>query len=99
MSTEIGEQTTLGEVYMASLIRAQLRLAVGVLLILAVLLGGLPVMLVLEPVLSDVSVLGIPLPWLLLGVLVHPVLIGGAYLYVRTAERNEHDFSDLVERS
>jgi hypothetical protein len=30
---------------------------------------------------------------------VHPVLIGGAWFYVRQAERNEHDFADLVERS
>ena len=87
----------LGDVYMRSLVRLQLRLAVGVCLIMAVLLGGLPLMLVLEPELSDVDVRGIPLPWLLLGVVVYPVMIGAAWLYVRQAERNERDFADLVQ--
>jgi hypothetical protein len=94
---EIDEQTILGEVYMRSLVRLQLRLAIGVCLIFAVLLGGLPLILTLEPQLSDVHVLGLPLPWLLLGVVVYPVLIAAAWLYVRQAERNERDFSELVQ--
>jgi len=96
---DIGEQTVVGEVFMASLIRSQLRLAVGVLLICAVLVGGLPLLFVLEPGLAEVALLGFPLPWVLLGVAVHPALVVGAWLYVRQAERNETDFADLVERS
>ena len=88
---------SLGDVYMRSLVRLQLRLAIGVCLIMAVLLGGLPLLLVLEPELSDVEVRGIPLPWLLLGVVVYPVLVGAAWLYVRQAERNERDFAELVQ--
>ncbi|MDQ1619556.1 MAG: hypothetical protein QOE19_2125 [Actinomycetota bacterium] len=84
---------------MGSLLRTQLRLAVGICLIFAVLLGGLPLLFAIEPGLADVRVLGVPLPWLLLGVLVHPVLIGGAWFYVRQAERNERDWVELVERS
>ena len=99
VSREIGEQTPIGVVYMASLVRIQLRLAIGVLLIFAVLLGGLPLLLVLEPELAEVHLFGLPLTWLFLGVLVHPVLILGGLFYVRQAERNEHDFADLVERS
>jgi len=94
---EIDEQTILGEVYMRSLVRLQLRLAIGVCLIFTVLLGGLPLILTLEPQLSDVHVLGLPLPWLLLGVVVYPVLIAAAWLYVRQAERNERDFAELVQ--
>ena len=94
---EIDEQTLVGDVYMRSLVRLQLRLAIGVCLIFAVLLGGLPLMLTLEPELADVHVLGLPLPWLLLGVVVYPVLIAAAWLYVRQAERNERDFSELVQ--
>jgi hypothetical protein len=41
--------------------------------------------------------LGLPLPWLLLGVVVYPVLIAAAWLYVRQADRNERDFSELVQ--
>jgi hypothetical protein len=96
VSREIGEQTIVGEVYMGSLVRVQLRLAIGILLIFTVLLGGLPLLLVAEPQLADVQVLGLPLPWVLLGAVVHPVLVLGGLLYVHQAERNEHDFSEVV---
>jgi hypothetical protein len=94
---EIDEQTILGVVYMRSLVRIQLRLAIGVCLIFAVLLGGLPLVLTLQPELSEVHLLGLPLPWLLLGVVVYPVLVGAAWFYVRQAERNERDFSELIQ--
>ena len=96
VSSEIGEQTVVGDLYMGSLVRVQLRLAIGVLLIFTVLLGGIPLLLVVEPQLADVRVVGIPLPWLLLGFVVHPALIAGGLLFVRQAERNEHDFSEAV---
>jgi hypothetical protein len=99
VSREIDELTVVGEVYMQALVRTQFRLGMGVCLSLAVLLGGLPLLFVLQPSLADVRVLGLPLPWLVLGVLVYPVLVGGAWLYVRAAERNEKDFVELVERS
>ena len=94
---EIDEQTIVGEVYMRSLVRLQLRLAVGVCLIFAVLLGGLPILFTLEPGLSKTHWLGVPLPWLLLGVVVYPVLVVTAWFYVRQAERNERDFTELVQ--
>ncbi len=97
MRREIDEQTIVGDVYMRSLVRLQLRLAVGVCLIFAVLLGGFPLLLALQPQLASVHVLGLPLPWLLLGVLVYPSLVVAAWLYVRQAERNERDFADLVQ--
>ncbi len=96
VSHEIGEQTIVGEVYMRSLVRIQLRLAIGVLLIFAVLLGGLPLLLLAEPGLADAQVAGIPLPWMRLGVVDYPGLIAGGVFYVREAERNEHDFSEVV---
>jgi hypothetical protein len=96
VSSEIGEQTVVGDIYMGSLVRVQLRLAVGVLLIFTVLLGGIPLLLAVEPQLAGVRVFGLPLPWLLLGFVVHPVLVVGGLLYVRQAERNEHDFSEAV---
>ena len=94
---EIDEQTIVGDVYMRSLVRLQLRLAIGVCLIFAVLLGGLPLLLVLEPELASVHLLGLPVPWLLLGVVVYPVLVLAAWFYVRQAERNEREFSELVQ--
>ena len=84
---------------MRALLRTQLRLPLGVCLTFAVLLGGLPMLFVVQPSVSEVHVLGLPLPWLVLGVLVYPALIAGAWFYVRAAERNEQDFVELVERS
>jgi hypothetical protein len=34
-----------------------------------------------------------------LGLLVHPALLLGGVVYLRTAERHERDFHELVDRS
>ncbi|WP_426563906.1 hypothetical protein ACPPVT_21425 [Angustibacter sp. McL0619] len=95
---EIDEQTDLGEVYMRSLLRSQLRLALSVLAALSVLLGGLPLLFAVAPSVADAHLFGLPLPWLLLGVLVYPMLWLAARFYVRQAERNEAEFADVLER-
>lgn len=43
--------------------------------------------------------LGIGLPWVLLGVVVFPVFVLAGWFYVRQAERSEREFAELVERS
>jgi O-antigen/teichoic acid export membrane protein len=95
---EIDEQSAVGEVYMRSLVRTQLRLALLVCAVFGLLLGGLPLLFRLLPGTRTVHVLGIPLPWLLLGVVVYPCFVLGGWLYVRAAERTERDFADLLER-
>ena len=97
-ASEIDAQTDLGEVYMSSLVRSQLRLAVLVLAALAVLVAGLPLLFTVAPALVDVHVVGVPLPWLLLAGGVYPFLLLLGWLYVRAAERNERDFAEVVER-
>jgi hypothetical protein len=94
---DIDEQTALGEVYLGSLLREQLALAVRVLGALALTVGGLPLLFHLFPDLADVHLLGLPLAWLLLGVLVYPWLVLLGLRYVRRAERNEHDFALLLQ--
>jgi hypothetical protein len=96
--SEIDAQTELGAIYMASLLRTQLRLAAVVLTLVGVLLGGLPLLFHLAPSLKTVHVAGMPLPWVLLALLVYPFLLGLGWLYVRRAERNERAFADVVER-
>jgi len=97
VTTEIDEQTGLGEVYMAALMRAQLRLSVTVLVAAAFLLGILPVLFLAVPVTRELHVWLVPLPWLILGVLVYPVVALAARYYVRHAEAIERDFADLVD--
>ena len=99
VAREIDAQTGVGEVFVRSLVATQRRLALLVLGVVAVLIGGLPAMFALFPALGSTQVLGIPLPWLLLGGLVYPALVALGWFYVRQAERVEREFSDLVERS
>ena len=97
-ASEIDAQTDLGEVYMTSLLRSQLRLALLVLAALGVLIAGLPLLFTFLPGLAEVHVLGMPLPWVLLAFVVYPFLVLLGWLYVRAAERNERDFTEVVER-
>ncbi|WP_309647203.1 hypothetical protein [Nocardioides sp.] len=93
---DIDDETRLGSVYLGSLLREQLRLAARTILVLVVTVGSLPLAFRVVPGLSDVTLLGIPLAWLLLGGLVYPFLVLLGWRYVRRAERNERDFADLL---
>ena len=95
----LDEQDLVGELLVRSLVRAQLLLALRLLTVLAVLLGGLPLLFAVVPATRDLVVLGLPLPWLVLGVLVYPALVVGGAVHLRLAERHERDFVELVERS
>jgi hypothetical protein len=93
---EIDAETALGEVFMRSLLREQLFLAMRILLALGLTLGMLPLLFHLFPSLGDVQVGSMPLAWLLLGVLAYPWLVVLGWLYIRRAEGHERDFADLV---
>jgi hypothetical protein len=92
---EIDESTGIGEVYIRSLVRSQLRAALTVVTTLMLTLGALPIVFWLLD-LSELTVLGIPLAWIVLGVAVYPGLFLLGWLYVRQADRSERDFAALV---
>lgn len=94
---ELRAMTPIGALYLRSLIRSQLRLSFVVLAGLGLAIGLLPVLAVVSPKVVHVRVLGLPLPWLVLGVLVFPAMVGAAAWYVRAVERTEQQFIDLVE--
>jgi hypothetical protein len=98
LARDIDEQTHLGEVYMEGLMQAQLRLAARVLGLGATGLGGLPLLFAAVPATRVMEVAGIPLPWLVLAVAVYPVALLVARHYVRSSERIERDFSEVVAR-
>lgn len=95
-AADIDAGTRLGGVYMRSLLREQLRLAIYVLTVTALTIGLLPLLFHLVPALSDVRLIGMPLGWLLLGVVVYPALVALGWAYVWRAERNERDFAEIV---
>ncbi|MDQ6716609.1 MAG: hypothetical protein M3Z83_10920 [Actinomycetota bacterium] len=93
---ELAEQTGLGEVYLSALLRAQLRLSLTVLLGMGVVVLGVPAVFVLVPTTRSIEVGPVPLPWLVIGVLIYPVVVVAARIYVRQAERIEREFVDLM---
>lgn len=93
---DIDADTRLGGIYLGSLLRAQLGLAARVLGVLVLTVGSWPLLFHLWPELAAVRVAGVPLGWLVLGVLVYPLLLGLGWWYVRRAERNERDFAELM---
>lgn len=97
VSDEVAQQSAVGEVMVRSLIRSQLRLAL-------VVTAGFMASLLLcwgltrwIPLFSDWRILGVPVPWLILGVGVYPVIGACAWLYVRAATKNENQYRDLVD--
>jgi hypothetical protein len=98
VAREIDAQTGVGDAFMKSLIRSQLRLALLLLGVLALFVGALPLLFAYAPAVRETEVAGVPLPWVVLGALVYPVLWALGWFYVHQAERIEEDFSESVER-
>lgn len=94
---DLDEQTALGDVYLRGLMRAQLRLSLAVLALTALGLAALPVVLALVPATQGTTVVGVPFPWLVLGVAVYPAAWVLARWYARQSERLEADFAEVVE--
>ena len=93
---EIDAGTELGRVFMRSLLREQLVLALQVLAALVLTVGVLPLAFHLVPSLGDARVGQMPIAWFLLGIVTYPWLVLLGWLYIRRVESNERDFADLV---
>ncbi|WP_063062527.1 hypothetical protein [Nocardia sienata] len=92
---EVAEQTEIGEALIGGLIRAQLGLALSCGLVIALLLAALPLLFGVTAV-AETVVLGIRLPWLVLGGAAYPLLWLTGRVYLRLSERNENDFLELT---
>jgi hypothetical protein len=95
---ELEEQTSYGEELVRQFIRIQLKTAVRLWSTAVLLLASLPALFHFLPHLATVTVAGVRLPWLLLGIVPFPLLFGFGYWYNVKAERNERDFVDMVEK-
>lgn len=92
----MAEQSDVGELFVRSLIRSQLRLSAVVASGFLVILVGIPVLFSVFPAIHTWTIATVPVPWFLLGLGIYPVVIGCAVLYVRSAGRIEQRFRDLV---
>ena len=95
-SREAAQDSEVGQVFVRSLIRSQLRLALVVAGGFLLILAAFPLILIAVPGLADTRIAGIPFDWLLLGIGIYPVIGLSAWLYVRTAARNEARYRDLA---
>jgi hypothetical protein len=94
---ELEEQTGVGEEWVRQLMRAQLLLAIRLILLTVVILGSIPVTFLLVRSLGTISVFGLRLPWLLLGFAVYPFFVAVAWSYNRSADHNEREFTEMVQ--
>lgn len=94
---ELEDQTGVGEVLVRQLVGMQLGLASRLMLLTVVVLGSIPLAFLLVPSLGTVSVLGLRLPWLVLGLAVYPFFVAVAWFYNRSVDRNEQDFAEMAE--
>ena len=88
-----------GEALRSGLIVDQMRVALRFALLGGLTLGVLPLLFNLVPELGTLSILGLRLPWLVLGIMVYPFLLGLGWWFTRTAERVEQDFADHIQDS
>lgn len=95
-SSEINDQTPVGEVYVNSLVSSQRRLAILVLGAMTIALAIAPIGLAIAPGYSIGAVFGIPLAWLILGVAVYPILVIAGWWHIRLATRAEADFTRVI---
>jgi hypothetical protein len=93
----IQESSGVGELLRTNLIGSQLAIALRFAIGAGLTLGLLPLLFAIVPEIGRVEVLGIRLPWLLLGVLVYPFLFGLGLWHTRTAEHLEQDFAETVQ--
>jgi hypothetical protein len=95
-----GERELVGvdEVMVSSLVRAQRLLALRLFVVFGAALGGLPALFAMAPSVSEITILGAPLPWVLLGVVAFPLLLVLGVVYARLADRNEREFAEFYDR-
>ena len=96
-SREAAQDSEVGQVFVRSLIRSQLRLALVVAGGFLLILGAVPLLLAVVPGLTETRIAGIPFDWIFLGAGIYPLIGVSAWLYVRTATRNEARYRDLAE--
>ncbi|RAM39241.1 DUF485 domain-containing protein [Arthrobacter globiformis] len=93
---EAAEESAVGQVFVRSLIRSQLRLALVVAGGFLLILGAFPLLLAASPGLAQTRIAGIPFDWIVLGAGIYPVTGISAWLYIRSAARNEARYRDLA---
>ncbi|SEH68799.1 hypothetical protein SAMN04489835_2889 [Mycolicibacterium rutilum] len=94
---EVQEQTQVGDALVRGLMRAQLGLALRLAAVVVCVVVAIPLLNAAFPDLAAITVFGVRLNWLVMGVFAYPLLYGVGRLYVRLAEQGERDFVGVVD--
>ncbi|HWR47485.1 MAG TPA: hypothetical protein VN327_07735 [Pseudonocardiaceae bacterium] len=94
---ELEDQTSVGKALVRQLMWLQLMLSIRLMLLTMVVLVSIPLAFLLAPSLGTTTILGLRLPWLLLGFAVYPFFVAVAWSYNRSADRTEQAFAEWVE--
>jgi hypothetical protein len=94
---EVEDLTSVGKVLLRRLMWIQLMLSLRLMLLIVVVLVSIPLAFLLVPSLGTTNILGLRLPWLLLGLAVYPFFVAVAWFYNRSADRAEQGFAEWVE--
>ncbi|MCR2813141.1 heavy metal transporter [Microbacterium sp. zg.Y1090] len=86
-----------GTVYVRSLVRVQLRLALGCLLAFLLVAGAFTVAIFVVAGLDEPVVAGVPLSWLMHAYGYYPIILAFAVVFARAAGRNERRYRALAE--
>ena len=90
------ERSDTATVYVRSLIRSQLRLAIICATGFVVSLGMLWLVLAAAPALDGITIAGAPVSWLLLAFGAYPAILAFAVIFIVASARNEAGFRSLV---
>ena len=93
---EVQEQTEIGDALVRGLVRAQLGLALRLAAVVVCIIVAIPLLGNVFPAFEQLTVVGIKINWLILGVVLYPLFYGVGWLYVRLAEQSERDFMGIV---
>lgn len=94
---ELEQSSSWGTGMVGDLARQQLRSALAVAAVVVLSLGALPLAYFLSPTFAGLTVLGIPLAWLLLGVAPFPLMFVAGLGAGRLADRHEREFVKMFD--
>lgn len=94
---ELEQSSTWGTGMVGDLARQQLRCALVVAAVVVLLLGALPLAYFFSPTFAGVSVIGVPLAWLLLGVAPFPLMFVAGLWFNHMADRHEREFVKMFD--
>ncbi len=94
---EVQEQTAVGDALVRGLVRAQLGLALRLATVVGAIVVAIPLLGKAFPVIAALTVFGVRVNWLILGVALYPLFYLVGRIYIRLAEQGERDFMGIVD--